>query len=318
LALQLHSPDVELALVRSYMQAGDYRRALAFCAHTAGAHREIGAGAALYAWLLQMGGQAARAHEVLEAALKLSPEDADLLEARAALAQPWPQPGPRLMRAPQRFAPYAWGAPADDPPPSAAVVGTATLSADGRHAFVPAAMLQGPGHVWLRNGLGQTVTAERASTEAPAGVAVLDLRSPLPPSAGLAQAPREPFAGAPAYVAEYANRPGPEALPAWPTLRVGFFGRPLLARGERLLGVELPSGGRGGPVFDAQGRWAGIAFLGADGRDRMISALELAPIGGQVNSATGPTAALPWDAVYEIAQRMSLQVLRPTGESTLR
>jgi hypothetical protein len=99
---------------------------------------------------------------------------------------------------------------------------------------------------------------------------------------------------------------------------VGFFGRPLLARGERLLGVELPSGGRGGPVFDAQGRWAGIAFLGADGRDRMISALELAPIGGQVNSATGPTAALPWDAVYEIAQRMSLQVLRPTGESTLR
>jgi len=35
----VHAADVELGLVRSYMQAGDYRRALSFSAHAAGAHR---------------------------------------------------------------------------------------------------------------------------------------------------------------------------------------------------------------------------------------------------------------------------------------
>ena len=33
-----HDHDVEISLVRAYMQAGDYRRALAFAAHAAGAH----------------------------------------------------------------------------------------------------------------------------------------------------------------------------------------------------------------------------------------------------------------------------------------
>ena len=46
-AMMLHAPDTEMALVRAYLQAGDYRRALTFCAHTAGAHRETVASSAL-------------------------------------------------------------------------------------------------------------------------------------------------------------------------------------------------------------------------------------------------------------------------------
>ena len=58
----LHAPDTEAAQVRAHMQAGDYRRALAFGAHAASAHRrDWPAGTALYAWLLQAGGQAAAA-----------------------------------------------------------------------------------------------------------------------------------------------------------------------------------------------------------------------------------------------------------------
>ena len=49
----LHAPDTEMGLVRSQMQAGQYRRALAFAAHTAGAHLEAPAASALYAWLLR-------------------------------------------------------------------------------------------------------------------------------------------------------------------------------------------------------------------------------------------------------------------------
>ena len=52
-----HAADTEMALVRTYLQAGQYRRALASGAHTAGAHLDVVAGSALYAWLLNTGGQ---------------------------------------------------------------------------------------------------------------------------------------------------------------------------------------------------------------------------------------------------------------------
>ncbi len=51
------------------MQAGEYRRALSFGAHAAGAHRDFPAATALYAWLLYVGGQDAFAARRLDAAL---------------------------------------------------------------------------------------------------------------------------------------------------------------------------------------------------------------------------------------------------------
>lgn len=56
-ALIQRAADTEIALVRAYMQSGQYRRALASGAHTAGAHLDVVAGSALYAWLLSAGGQ---------------------------------------------------------------------------------------------------------------------------------------------------------------------------------------------------------------------------------------------------------------------
>ena len=48
-ALIVHAADTEIALVRTYMQGGDYRRALAFGAHTAGSHLDVIGGSTLYA-----------------------------------------------------------------------------------------------------------------------------------------------------------------------------------------------------------------------------------------------------------------------------
>ena len=56
-AAAAHEHEVELSVVRAYMQEGAYRRALAFVAHTAGAHGENRTATALYAWLLHAGGQ---------------------------------------------------------------------------------------------------------------------------------------------------------------------------------------------------------------------------------------------------------------------
>ena len=61
----LHAADTEIALVRTYMQYGQYRRALASGAHTAGAHLDVVGGSALYAWLLHAGAQTAIAERLL-------------------------------------------------------------------------------------------------------------------------------------------------------------------------------------------------------------------------------------------------------------
>lgn len=58
-AAREHALDIELGLVRSLMQTGDYRRALSFASHSAGAHGDEPNGAAAYAWLLHPGAQPA-------------------------------------------------------------------------------------------------------------------------------------------------------------------------------------------------------------------------------------------------------------------
>jgi len=77
--------------VRSQMQMGEYRRALAFASHTAGAHLEAPAAAALYAWLLRAGGQHAYATLVLEAAFQHNAADPVLVATRRAFADRVPK-----------------------------------------------------------------------------------------------------------------------------------------------------------------------------------------------------------------------------------
>ncbi len=325
-ALMLHAPDTEALLVRSYMQAGDYRRALAFGAHAAGAHRrEWPAGQALYVWLLQIGGQGVVARRLLDDALALAPDDAALLAARSQLATDWPRADGLLQQLPLRMAPYAVG---DAVPAGAQVVGSGLLLATGDAALVPASVLGPPAvadrPIWLRNGLGQTVQARRAGQDESLGLVHLRLAAPLPITP-LATADREPFAGSPGYMVEYAPASGPAA--AWPLLRQGFFARPGSVPGPRLLGIPAPAGPRGGPVFNAAGHLAGMAVTAADGTDRLLPLALLAerfpalaltpahpahpahPAGLPASAALAGPQRADADAVYEQALRHALQVL---------
>lgn len=53
-AAMQHCADAERSLVRTFMQTGQYRRAMAFVAHTASAHRETAGGAVLYLEMTKM------------------------------------------------------------------------------------------------------------------------------------------------------------------------------------------------------------------------------------------------------------------------
>lgn len=318
-AQMLHAPDTEAMLVRAYMQAGDYRRALAFGAHAAGAHRrEWPAGQALYVWLLQVGGQGVVARRLLDDALAQAPDDAALLAARSQLASPWPRVEGVLLERPLTVAPYAVGVAV---PASARVVGTALLAPTGDTALLPSASLPtaaaGDARVWLRNGLGHTVAARIADRDDALGLVQLRLLAALP-MVEVAAAPRAPFGGSPGFMVEYAT--SATAAPAWPLLRQGFFARVTDTPGLRPLGLEAPAGPRGGPVFNAAGQLAGLAMPAADGQDRLVPvtalvarfpAMAMQAIAAEPAASGG--AAMPAradaDVVYERALRQALQVL---------
>jgi len=188
----LHAADAELSLVRAYMQAGEYRRALAFCAHAAGAHLEVPGGAVLYAWLLNVGGQSRAATATLAQATERAPDDPVLRQGQASLLSSWPTAVGVLAEGPWRAAPYAWGATV---PAAARVVGSGVLLASGRAALVPTSLLSETQRIWLRNGLGQTVEAMIEQRLDPVPLTLLQLTQPLATPSDSKVAVREPFGG---------------------------------------------------------------------------------------------------------------------------
>jgi tetratricopeptide (TPR) repeat protein len=302
-----HAADTEMGLVRTYMQGGEYRRALAFVAHTASAHREVPGGAALYAWLLRIGGQGANALRLLEEARSRFPGDDVLAQAREQLRSPAPLATGALLTPPARLAPHG---PSAGLPRSARVTGTALLIDGGRRALVPSSTLEGASSVWVRNGLGHLARGKVERRVAGADVAVLRLDKPLSADAHPGLAERDPFPGSIAYTVEYIE--SADSIARWPLLSAGFLGAPTKDGTRRRLGIDLPAGPRGGPVFDAAGRLTGIALRGRLGTDELVPVSRLRAAMGEAAIAppgTSGAQAVSIDQIYEAALRSAVQVI---------
>ncbi len=303
----VHAADAELGLVRSYMQAGAYRQALSFGSHAAGAHREMPAGMALYAWLLSLGGQQPVALRMLDEWIARMPNDSVLQQARAQLSTDTPRAQGLLLALPWRMAPQDGTSMVT---PVAATRSSGLLSADGRHAWVPTSAVEGSTHVWVRNGLGQTRAARIVEMASGLSVVMLELAEALPAPAHQAWRSSPPFAGAPNYLVEFVE--SNSADPAWPLLRQGFFGRFTDPLQPRALGIDVPSGRHGGPVLDRLGQIAGIAVQAADGTAKMLPIAMLAQrwperfVEHRASATTGPVAM---DALYESALSFVVQVI---------
>jgi hypothetical protein len=133
--------------------------------------------------------------------------------------------------------------------------------------------------------------------------------APSSPS-DLAAAARVPFAGSVGYASEFA--PLATADAQWPLLTLGFFGRNAGAGELPALGIALPPGPRGGPVFDAAGRIAGLTMRGRDGGARLVP-LELLPEDLRsafgAPSLDGPAPRSPLDVIYERGLLVTLQLI---------
>lgn len=318
-AMMLHAPDAEMGLIRAALQDGQYRRALAFAAHTAGGHLDAADAGALYAWLLRIGGQPALAERVLADTLARAPGEPVSTAVAAAFAAPLPVATGVVLEPPHRMAPWPAMRAGQAPMPiSARLVSGAVLIGDGAVAVVPAQALTGLARtrLWVRNGLGETteVSIERSNPALEsAGIAVLRLAAPLKPGVAQAESLSEPFAGAPGYALQFANT----SAPAWPWLRQGFFGGLDGSTGRRRLGFDAGGGTQGAPVLDGSGRLVGItlgdvgspaAWLPATQWRSLMSPPLVAPANEPATPPAARSLAAP-DMVYEAGLRIALQVL---------
>jgi hypothetical protein len=274
-ALLRHSAPIEIGIVRSLMQMGAYRRALAFAGHTAFAHPESHDGAQLYTLLLRLGGQPAVAQRLMQAA----PPDGARVQALAALA------------------PSGAAVPA-----TAVVAGNATLLPDGRHAIVPSSQLPADGALWLRNGLGRTVRVERHRRDGPGGVATLRLSEAMD---AWPAAARRPFPGTPAFVVAF------DRAATWPQLHSGFLGSLADDTNGQWLGIETGAHAAGAAVFDSNARLLGMALpAAADGRLRFIGLAAASPQVPVTQPAdVGSSAKYSVDELYERSLRSVLQLI---------
>lgn len=312
----LHSADTEMGIVRTYMQMGNYRQALAFGAHTAGAHLDEVGGSALYAWLLHAGGQAAVAHKLLAQTQARVPQHALVSAVQQQLQSTAPLATGIMLRTPVRMAPQGTVAKL---PASTQVISSGLLINQGRRVIVPLHSLTGTSRtqarLWVRNGLGQLSSARLVQKLPGLGLAVLQLPAPLPLQEPLVVTAADGFAGSVAYAMEYV--PSHDATPRWPVLHSGFLGslsNPTEASDpSRELGLALGTGPRGGPVFDSAGYLAGIAIPQPGKADHIVMSSRLRQ---QLGSAWGLVAnpALPRpqasvDKVYEAGLRNTVQLL---------
>ncbi len=315
-----HEAAAEMGLVRAYMQDGQYRRALAFCAHVAGEHRDAPGAAVLYAALLRAGGQEGVAKTVLAQIRTVAPADLVVLAAVRAFDAPAPLSEDELLRSPHRLAPFdsSMGGLASIPR-DAIVASTGVLLADGVRVIVPASRIIGKGNpvarLWVRDGLGRTREADidvTAPVPAMAGAAVLRLRQQLGASADTTFANRPPFAGSPGYVVGYAE--GRPAGPAWPRLQAGFFAAGVTLR------IDTDAPRDGSAVLDAAGHIVGIVLREA-GHPATILPVALWPSIATADPTSAhssrpsavadaaPRRFVPADEVYEHALPIVLQVL---------
>jgi hypothetical protein len=301
-----HAADAEMGLVRTWMQGGEYRRALSFVAHTAVAHRDAAGGSALYAWLLRVGGQGDASRRMLTDAREKFGPDPILDAASAQLATASPRATGSLLVPPMRAAPYGGAVPK-----GARVLASGVLLDEGRAAVAPLRALGRANRVWLRDGLGETREAKVERRLPELGLVLLAPSKSKSPAPVMQRAPRDAFAGSIAYVVEQVARD--DAVPAWPLLHAGFLGRGDAPSALAPLGVVLPAGPRGGAVFDAAGRLSGVTMVDEGGADRLVPVSRLVESLGPRRLPApldGPASArAPLDGIYEAALRATVQVI---------
>jgi len=303
-ANNFHAIELELGIIQTLMQTGEYRHALSAAAHTQAEHPDNTDAALLYAWLLAIGGQTQPALQLLEATLARHPHYDALaklrqqIKSRQLIAAEIPTSDSIQLRP---FTPERAG-------DSTRQIGAGVVISDGKRVITRLAYVRSGKRLVVRNGLGRESNASLEKSLPGNELAVLVLEQPYSNLVKTALADKTPFPGTPIYIVGFSPRSDDQS--DWPQLKVDILGMPG-AKTPNDYPVHISDSFAGAGVFDQRGNLIGIINSGSNS-----SMTPLAPFfadfevraGGPAKPAN-PLAKLPMDEVYEHAFGNLVQIL---------
>jgi hypothetical protein len=292
-ASNFHSEKLELAMVQTLMQAGEYRQAISRAAHVQAEHQNFSDATLFYAWLLVLGGQTQPAKKLLSATIKKH-ATSDLM---ALLAQVNKGQFNSSAFKPENI----HLGPVKD---IKSLINGKFLSSgiiiDAEHVLTSRASLAKNTHFLMYNGLGMIFKAHIDNTFTDKYLARLILESPLskPNSKGIVG--KTPFPGTPIYTLSFPHSMNPN----WPLLNVDILGSPVNGR-ENLYSLNGQNLDYGAGIYNLSGSLIGVVVN--DGTaTRKVSVLVNESIKNVIKRNYPPK--VPADQIYEKALQTHVQL----------
>lgn len=295
-----HAVEIELGLIQTLMQAGEYRHALSAAAHTQAEHPKLADSALFYAWLLAIGGQTNPAIQLLENTQTLLPDNdalavmlqqiktnklasTEIKTSDAIQLKPFTSTKSNIQGAQKYLT-------------SGVVIG------DGKKIITVLSAIENAKTISVRDGLGRTATAQIEQKIPSAQLAILKLDTPIKPPPNINLADKPPFPGTPIYLIGFAASSNNQA--DWPQLKIDILGTPG-ASNTYGYPVHVRTAPKGSGIYNQQGNLIGI--LAGDDKKIMLPLTDDA-LTVYKKSSKNSLAKLPMDEIYEASLSSTVQV----------
>lgn len=255
-----HSVEIELGLIQTLMQAGEYRHALSAAAHTQAEHTENSDASLCYAWLLAIGGQKQPALQLLNLQLHnltQTENNRNNLVDIEAITRLRDQLNSNAHPLPPKTSDAIQLKPFTDankyPLTNMILLNTGILIDNGNRLVTTIANYSENKKYYVRNGLGETTTAEFAKAENE--IIYLKLHTSFQRAKGISRVTSKPIPGRPIYIISL--RPSLNLEPSWPQLSIDILGPPAdtMTAGYRIHTKNLTAGAG---VYNQHGNLIGL------------------------------------------------------------
>jgi tetratricopeptide (TPR) repeat protein len=288
-----HSEEIELAIIQTLMQAGEYRHALSAAAHTQAEHPDFSDATLFYAWLLAIGGQTQPAKNLLTSSLEQHPSS-DLATLLAQINNS--QLNSRAFTSENfQLAPIT-----DTKSLKSNKFLASGILINATHVMTSRVALAKHKHFFTRNGLGRMFKAHIDETFSDAYLARLIIENPAPILNPIEIIDKMSFPGTPVYSVGFAH----DAKPNWPQLLIDILGSPVAGK-EKLYSLNAQNIDDGTGLYNLSGLLVGIVVSDGSGsrKVRMIVNDSV-----KTNEAKPARPRIPADQVYENALQTSVQL----------
>ena len=289
-----HSVEIELGLIQTLMQAGEYTHALSAAAHTQAEHSDNSDAIIFYAWLLAIGGHEQAARELTEK----HPQD-DALKHLCAqiknhqLNAAAIKTSDAIQLAP--FSKYVW--------PSQQVLQSGVLLPDGIHAITTHLNFSAAANpLKIRNGLGELAEAKLNTDFNSDKLSLLTLDHPLKINLPIKMSANL-IPGRPVYLIGY--NPHNRKQASWPQLKMDVVGMP--DRNSPAFKIHVQGTQPGSGLYNQAGQLVALA-----GDENLVIGLSEALEFLAINTATNATPQT-MDDIYQTALASSLQILEDSS-----